>query len=399
MASDEQVRRRGRWLAVLVVLALAAIADGAYLSWVHVDLEVGKPGAGGICHALARDGCTVTGGRFGDVAGVPVALIGFAGACATVVAAIGALVGRRRADDPWRAMALVLAMVSVGASAIMATLSTIEGSYCPFCVAWYGLNLGMFVAARAAVPEHARDPGTLVRACLTAPLVPVIATAAIALSAGIWASARYRADQLGERTKALAVEMQHVLAMGKTEIPLHALPVRGGDDADVTIVEVADFECPFCRRMWDAVHDYVESSGKSVRTVFVHFPLDGSCNPGMGDRHPHACAAAKAAECARDQDRFWEYGALMFDNQHALERDDLLSYAEDLQLDTDAFQVCLDHPATELRVLHGIKLALDLKVRATPTLYVDGYRFEGAVDSALFAASVDTLLELEDAGD
>ena len=129
---------------LVVILAVAGMADGVYLSLVHVDYELGKPTElAKVCSQLAPAGCLVTTGRFGSLLGIPVALWGLGGAAATAVVAGVAFVHRRERHDPWRGTTFALGAASVLASITMAMLSSLEGSYCPFCVLWYGINLGI----------------------------------------------------------------------------------------------------------------------------------------------------------------------------------------------------------------------------------------------------------------
>src|SRR5690606_14258655 len=120
--------------------------------------------------------------------------------------------------------------------------------------------------------------------------------------------------------------------------------------AAMRIVEFGDFECPHCRNTWEAVETYVEDTTHEVELQFVNFPLDASCNPLSGSLHPHACDAAKAAVCAQEQDRFWEYAAELFAHQSDLELDDLRSYAGALDLALEAFSACLEAPRTLERI-------------------------------------------------
>src|SRR5579872_7392041 len=110
-----------------------------------------------------------------------------------------------------------------------------------------------------------------------------------------------------------------------------AVPVGASDHtlgdphAPVTIVEYGDFECPNCKQAAPAVKLLLERFGGRARFVFRHFPLE--------EVHPHALAAAQAAECAGGQGRFWEMHDLLFANQDHLKTNQLHSYAERLQLD------------------------------------------------------------------
>lgn len=377
----------------LTVLAVLAVADGAWLTYVHANLSVGKAGAAQVCHAFSKDGCSVTAGAYGSLAGVSVSVIGMAGAMATLVVSIVAWVRRRQSYEPYRVAALLLAAVSVLASLVMAGLSAKEGSYCPFCVAWYGLNFGMAYAAWMAVESHDRRPAEAMRAATGTPLLAMVAAFSLTLAAGVTVEGRYTNSLLEEREVFLRLQVEAIRQEGKTELPLDKMQTSGPDDAEVTIVEVADFECPFCRRLWDAVGIYKEQSGRTVRTAFVHYPLDIKCNRRLEQgAHEYACESAYAAECAGNEGKFFEYGAMMFEFQPRLARENLLEYAKDVGLDVQEFEICLDDPATHAKVRESIELARKLKVRATPTFYVNGYKFEGALKPAMFKAVVDTLV-------
>ena len=309
MASDWQVEQRKRMLAAIMLLALLAVADGVWLTHVHVNLTVGKPGVGQVCHALSKDGCSVTAGEYGSLFGVPVALIGAAGALSTFVVALVAYRRRSESYEPFRVATFVLAMVSVLASVIMGSLSAIADSFCPFCVGWYGLNLGMGVCAWLATDAADRKPIDALRKITGAPLLPMVATFSLSLAAGIYAESRYMGSLLEERDAFVKAQIEQLKAGGREEVPLHRMQTRGPEDAAVVIVEVADFQCPFCRKLWKAVDGYKAKSGRAVRTGFVHYPLDNKCNPRLEHgAHEFACEASMASECAGQQGKFFEYG-------------------------------------------------------------------------------------------
>src|SRR5690606_3503477 len=131
-----QARRRGLLLLFVVLLGLLGVADGAYLSLVHIDYGLGKPSElAQVCSRLAPQGCAVTVGRFGSLMGIPVSLLGLGGSAAITVVALVAWLRRDRAHDPWRGLTFALAAFSVLVSLLMGVLSAAEGSYCPFCLA------------------------------------------------------------------------------------------------------------------------------------------------------------------------------------------------------------------------------------------------------------------------
>lgn len=384
-------RRRGFLLLLVAFLAVLGVADGTYLTLVHVDYELGKPTElAKVCSELADRGCAVTTGRFGSLLGIPVALWGLGGAAATAVLALVARAHRHERHDPWRGTTFALAAASVLASLVMAMLSAREGSFCPFCVIWYGLNLGIGLAAWLALgDDQDASLGRIAGDALGRPGLLALAAFCLAFSAGYWFYGERRAQTRAELVMLMELTVDAKLQEPRTELDLTGLPVRGPEDATLTIVEVADFQCPFCRRVWDGIHDYTEITTHSVRVAFVHYPLDGKCNPGIDEVHPNACLAARAAECAHRKDRFWEYGDLMFEHQYALERDDLLGYAQTVGLDRAEFDACLDDEEVEAEVRRSIARAILLKVEATPTFFVNGYKFRGALPKAGFPIALD----------
>ncbi|MCA9710215.1 MAG: thioredoxin domain-containing protein, partial [Myxococcales bacterium] len=378
-----QVSRRGILLLAVVLLAILGVADGVYLSLVHIDYELGKPSElAKVCSQFAAQGCSVTTGRFGSLLGIPVSLLGLGGAAATAVVGLVAWLRRARIHDPWRSTLLALAGLSVLASAVMATLSALEGSYCPFCVAWYGINVALGVAAWLA--RGARQEVSLVRVFRDGLGLPGL-VAGVALVVSVSLSHWYYADRRAELRAELEMVLEMLVAQTLQEpaisVDTRGMPAMGPEDATLTIVEVADFQCPFCRRLWQSVHDYTEHTTASVRVAFVHYPLDAKCNGGVEGVHPLACQAAEAAECARAQDpaKFWDYGDLLFAHQPALERDDLLRYAAELSLDQEAFTRCLDQREGLPEVRRSLARAILMGVDATPTFFVNGHKFRGAL--------------------
>src|SRR5437762_2010495 len=102
-----------------------------------------------------------------------------------------------------------------------------------------------------------------------------------------------------------------------------------GSAAGRLIIEYGDYECPYSRQAFHAIERVEQQLGGNMRFAFRHFPL-----PGI---HPHALAAAAAAEAAARQGRFWDMHELLFHRQKALEDGDLRRYAAQLGLDVAAF--------------------------------------------------------------
>jgi Na+/H+ antiporter NhaA len=147
--------------------------------------------------------------------------------------------------------------------------------------------------------------------------------------------------------------------------------IRGPDQALVTVVEYADFECPYCGLAEPAVRDLLRDFG-DLRYVWRHLPLT--------DVHPHAQLAAEAAEAAAKQGAFWEMHDLLMAHQGALTIRDLIGYAASLGLDTEKFTAHLRKHAGAARVAEDVDSADLSGVSGTPTFFVNGMRHYGAYD-------------------
>jgi protein-disulfide isomerase len=139
------------------------------------------------------------------------------------------------------------------------------------------------------------------------------------------------------------------------------------------LLEYGDFECPYCGSAYREVKAVRERLGEQVRFEFRHFPI--------WERHPHAFDAAQAAEAARAQGHFLEMHDLLFENQKALEHDDLVGYARRLGLDLERF-------GQELRDgVHADKVRADRAageaagVTGTPAFFIDGEPYDGFYDA------------------
>lgn len=161
-------------------------------------------------------------------------------------------------------------------------------------------------------------------------------------------------------------------------------PSKGPDDAPVTIVEWADFECPFCgiaSPMLDAV--LAKYPGK-VRLVFKHFPLSG---------HEYAEPAARAAVAAGIQGKFWEMHHALFKNQAHLDEAMIEKLARELGLDENKFNVDRKGEAAADRVSKDKKLAEKLGLRGTPMIYINGRYFD--LESFDLGEDLDDWIQLE----
>ena len=160
-------------------------------------------------------------------------------------------------------------------------------------------------------------------------------------------------------------------ASSSKSIALDGSPSRGPEDARVVVVEFADFECPFCQKIAPELDDVWEKRKAKVRFVYKFMPLP---------MHPHGEPSARAAIAAQMQGKFWEMHRILFANGQHLEQTELEKYAASIGLDVERFRADMQSPAAKARIDADHKLGDDLKIKGTPTIFIDGREYDSKVD-------------------
>lgn len=151
-------------------------------------------------------------------------------------------------------------------------------------------------------------------------------------------------------------------------------PIRGNENAIVTVVEFADFQCPHCKNAEPELLQVLNTSGDQVRLVYKNFPLSSF--------HEYAEDAARSARAALLQGKFWEYHDIIFERQEALNTDNLSAWAVELDLDMDDFEADRASEDTAVSVAKDIALGQSVGVTGTPTIFVNGRRLMEAATAA-----------------
>jgi protein-disulfide isomerase len=156
--------------------------------------------------------------------------------------------------------------------------------------------------------------------------------------------------------------------------------VRGPADAHV-ILEYGDYECPYSRRAYREIGRLERELGGNLRFAFRHYPLT--------EIHPHALAAARAAEAAARQGRYWEMHDILFHHQKALEDPDLRKYASELSLELVRFDSDFGGETVLERIRRDVHSAIASgEVGGTPTLFIDGAMYSGSYDAATLLSAL-----------
>jgi protein-disulfide isomerase len=165
----------------------------------------------------------------------------------------------------------------------------------------------------------------------------------------------------------------------RAEIALAHTPMIGSPNAPVTFVEFADYECPYCQQVAPSVAKLEAEYKDKVAFAYKDMPLP---------MHGHAQKAAEAAHCAGAQGKYWEYHNELFENKQ-LEITELKQDARKLNLDTAAFDQCLDSGAQAAAVKAHADEAQKLGLQGTPVFFINGRMMSGAVSYDELRKAVD----------
>jgi protein-disulfide isomerase len=157
-------------------------------------------------------------------------------------------------------------------------------------------------------------------------------------------------------------------------------PSSGAPSAPVTIIEFSDFQCPFCRAAESSLKQVRDKYGAQVKLVYMDFPL------GF---HPHAMDAARAARCAADQNKFWQFHDALFLDQRKLDPDNLKQTAAKVGLDSTKFNACFASERHDAGIRQDIAEGNSLGVTGTPTFFINGRQLVGAQPPPKFNEVID----------
>lgn len=161
---------------------------------------------------------------------------------------------------------------------------------------------------------------------------------------------------------------------------------KGPADAPVTIVEYSDFQCPACASYAPLVKELLADNANTVRFVYRHYPLQNI--------HPNAFSAARAAEAAAMQGKFWEMHDVLFERQSSWSsatrpKEIFTTYAQELALDAAQFSTDYDSDAVTEKVRADLGTAQDLNLTSTPSFTLNGEQIDSPRSLQEFQALVD----------
>jgi protein-disulfide isomerase/uncharacterized membrane protein len=373
--------RMWRLLSV-IVLCLAGAAISLHLTNIHINhIKTGVPSS---CNFNESFNCdAVNTSRWSELFGVPVAHLGmltYMIMLGLASAALGSEPFRRRAH----AYLLAISGWCLLFSAYMAFVALVLiKSVCVWCAALYTVNLmlllflaGGGIAALKGLPRHITEDWKWVRGPAGIGLA-LVTTAAVAGS-----SLYLRSDLQSARMIAASQRVPRV------HVDVRDAPAAGPENAPLTIVEISDFECPFCRQASATLERVLEEYKGKYRLYFKHFPLDNACNPSVGRPfHTKACEAAGAAACAQMRGAFWPYVKMLLSGP--IGRESLLGYAKAAGLDPGWFGRCLASAEAAGAVARDVKSGMEMRLDGVPVFIFNGRKVVGAQPPETFRSVIE----------
>lgn len=382
-----------------LVCALIGLGVSAAAAYVHYRL-VFDPTYQSFCDVNSTISCTqVYLSRFSTFRGVPVAIFGALWFAAVTLLSIAGLTARPSVRESVPGYLFVLSTLALAVVLYLGYASIVVlKTYCILCFVTYAAVIGLFVVSGAAtsfpmttLPRRATHD---LRVFVTSPLAILIAVlffagAASTLaffpregSGGPGGAAASAPAPSPEQTS----EFERVMATA----PRVAMAIPN-DGAKVLIVDFSDFQCPYCKQAFYAykpiLQKYQAQEPGSVKFVLKDYPLDSECNVNVtgGGPHPSACEAAVAVRLAQRSNKVEAMEEWLFANQPTLTPPVVRQAARDVGLITD-FDAKY---AFTLELVKGdIALGHQLGVRSTPTLFINGVKFEGVLAPQYFDQAI-----------
>ncbi len=391
-------------MTALVFLALAGFAASLYLAVSHYSILSGQRTGASFCSVSEVVDCdAVAASPYSEIHQIPWASFG---ALVYLLLISFGLLGL--AFEPLSAFALrftfLISLLCVLFDAYLAFIGfAVLKLICIVCIFTYLVNLGILVLSKVALGEGVR--GILGGAWRSLPFLDaslgeqrhmarlfhsLILVILIFGMAGIIGT---RHHFVGDKAQTVAKILESFAQQRPVAIALEGSPRLGPERAKVTIVEFSDFQCPYCKEFASALKMVQKRYARDLALYFKHYPLDNLCNPYMQRPfHQEACKLAQMGVCAQERGIFWEMDEVLFNSgKHG--EDSLKKALSARGVALEEMSSCSVQQQTRDRVVQDIQEGRRAGVKATPTIFINGYRLEGALDSLTLSLLVERLLE------
>ena len=382
VATEFPSKAPSAWLLrAFVLLGILGVAVSVELTRIHVFVHT-DPDYHSVCAMSDRINCeTVAISPYSVFAGIPVSVWGIAGYVAMTVLALWAD-PIARPHKTWPVgLLLLLTGFSVATSAVLGFISATRiDSICLFCTASYVINAALFAIAVTTWRQTHLGLGRAVVEDIKVLRARPRTTASLGLIAAAVVGGLYGYYPRYWHAPGWADLPQ--LASGIDQNGHHWIGAR---DPKLTLVEFSDYQCPHCRAAHKDIRALAAKHPEQVRLIHRHLPLDMACHPGVRRPfHRYACLFAEAAECAGQQNKFWEMNDALFSTQDTVKaaKVDVVKLAVRLGLNIAQFNHCREIHGAKTRLEADIRASMDRRLYGTPSFLVGDELYQGRLPEA-----------------
>ncbi|MGO9566455.1 MAG: vitamin K epoxide reductase family protein [Desulfomonilaceae bacterium] len=399
--------------AVLLVLAIVGTFATGFLDYRHVALtsHLGTAGDSVLCRSQGSINCdailltdyAVLFGYFSS------ALLGLVGFVFVLWLAVNALLNQRIRKLSWICLVIYFA-AAIGFSWYYAYIMIFEVDFvCPWCIVVHVVNLlslvfVIVVSIRKRQEFLLPEISTIGERLYFVGVGLLISLSVFFMSGMVEKSLSF--DDAKAKYEELANDPVVINAMLKAspdyQIPLSAQdPIYGSPAAPYPIVLFSDFQCPICAEAEKFLRRVVDMNPNVVKLVYKNYPLSLECNYILlGNLHPMACAAARAASAAflmGGPKSFWAYADLLFSHQRELKTNPWVSFAQQIGLEPQKFQELMNSgSAADKKVAEDVALGIKLRLTATPQVFFEGKKIPENLKGEIFIDTLEQLVRAHD---
>ncbi len=412
---NEQMRSKiNIWSVVQAGLSLLGAAIAVYATRHHLNVKAfGLTDA--VCNINSSFNCDeIANSAYSEIFNIPVAIFGLGYFVAMFALAMTAKISKKYQDATQSYFAASLAAL-VGCVALFVISLTMVKVLCPTCLATYAVVILQVALTPILFKGHPElwkmkswSKGSLQNGLSTAALIVAVVVVGFNAFKSSFAPRKQMIPEevLQELKKggetAEKSNFNPNISQTVNEIKIDRSPYSGygedfrfgANDAKVVVVEFSDFQCPACKGLSEVVKQFKNSpSIQGVQFVFKNYPLDMNCNPKIErEMHKFACKAALIGRCAGQAGKFWEFHDMVFEKQSDLSDATLFSIAEKLGIHKKDAEACLNSKDLLTKIRDDISAADKLGVDGTPTIFINGRRYQGGRSYAELSLAIKQFL-------
>lgn len=386
-------------------LALLGLSLSVYALRHHLSLKA-TGATNAFCNVNETISCdAVAASSFSEIWGVPLGIFGIAFFVSLLVFNVMRAASDRSGFAGRMASQThaVLVIIGVVVSLVLGALSlTVVKAFCLVCLGIYlvcALLAGSLHFGRAQLARPFRRGAVAIGG-----LLALMITAVSTYSFTQFSSA------MSPRPAALNPQSAHSIVQpgspSKNDQPVQVIPLArsayagagedyryGNEQAKVIVHEFVDFQCPGCAALALTIKEVKAKYGSRVLFVFRNYPLDQTCNGNIhGRMHEHSCAIAAMARCAGQYGKFWEYADLAFAKQSEASGENAVKWAKSVGVSGDAIEVCRKSQDLVNKLRDDVAVADKIGVTGTPSLFINGVRYDGDRSTAALSQVLDAAL-------